>query len=162
VASRVSGRPQITTDGFNVYHWAVFGAFEGEVDHAVLQKVYGGHYDNTAGRYSPPQIVSATKERRCGNPDMAKASTSYVERANLTMRMGMRRFTRLTNGFSKKVANLEAAVSLHFTHYNFCRVHQTLGKTPAMAAGLADHVWSGEELVGLLDWAANRPERKSA
>jgi IS1 family transposase len=149
VASRVEGRPQITSDGFHAYRWAVFSAFEGDVDHAVIQKIYGST-DMGQGRYSPPQCIGMKREHGCGQPDMERASTSYVERNNLTMRMGMRRMTRLTNGFSKKVENLGHAVSLHFVHYNFCRVHQTLKKTPAMAAGLADHRWSMEELVGLL------------
>jgi IS1 family transposase len=160
VASRVSGRPQITTGGFGAYPWAVASAFNGEVDHAVVQKVYGSTLAGS-GRYSPPVCVGMTKESSCGAPDMEKASTSDVERQNLTMRMGMRRFTRLTNGFSKKLANHEHAVALHFVHYNFCRAHQTLGggKTPAMAAGLADHRWTIAELVGLLE---NKPGRKAA
>jgi IS1 family transposase len=149
VASRVSGRPQINTDGFNAYKWAVSSAFNGEVDHAVVQKIYGQTFDD-AGRYSPPVCKGCKREKGSGNPDVSKASTSYVERQNLTMRMGMRRFTRLTNGFSKKVANLEHAVSLHFMHYNFCRVHQTLGRTPAQAAGLSEKRWTVADLVGLL------------
>ena len=109
--------------------------------------------------YSPAQCTGIEKKVGIGNPDMEKASTSYVERSNLTMRMGMRRFTRLTNAFSKKVANLEAAVSLHFMHYNFCRKHQTLKTTPAVKAGLADHVWSVEELIGVLE-AQEREDSK--
>ncbi|MBL8859512.1 MAG: IS1 family transposase [Planctomycetes bacterium] len=150
VASRVTGRPQITSDGLNAYRWAISSAFDGDVDHAVVQKIYGSS-EVATGRYSPPQCIGMTKEAGCGSPDMTKASTSFVERQNLTMRMGMRRFTRLTNGFSKKVENLAHAVALHFVHYNFCRMHQTLKSTPAQAAGLADHRWSMEELVGLLD-----------
>jgi IS1 family transposase len=149
VAGRVEGRPQITTDGLHAYTWAVYAGFRGEVDHAVVEKVYGSTFD--AGRYSPPVCKGCKKKAAWGKPDLEKASTSYVERQNLTMRMGMRRFTRLTNAFSKKVENLEHAVSLHFMHYNFCRVHQTLKRTPAQAAGLADHVWSLAELVSLLD-----------
>jgi IS1 family transposase len=155
VAKRVNGRPQITTDGLAAYRWAVFSAFDGDVDHAVVQKIYGPSSD-TAGRYSPPVCKGCKREAQHGAPDMEHASTSYVERSNLTMRMAMRRFTRLTNGFSKKVENLEHAVSLHFMHYNFCRVHQTLKQTPAQAAGLADHRWTLEELVGLLEPSQHR------
>jgi IS1 family transposase len=152
VAGRVTGRPQITTDGLNAYRWAVSSAFDGEVDHAVVQKIYGSIPTEGQTRYSPPICKGCKKEAAHGNPDMDKASTSYIERSNLTMRMGMRRMTRLTNGFSKKVENLEHAVSLHFMHYNYCRPHLSLGgKTPAQAAGLANHCWKLEELVGLLE-----------
>jgi IS1 family transposase len=150
LAARVEGRPQISTDGLALYRWSIGAAFKGEVDHAVVEKIYGAS-ELSPGRYSPPICKGCKREVVRGNPDMEQASTSYVERQNLTMRMGMRRFTRLTNAFSKKVENLEHAVSLHFMHYNFCRVHQTLKKTPAQAAGLADHAWSLAELVGLLD-----------
>lgn len=154
VAKRVQGRPQITTDGLAAYRWAVYNGFQGEVDHAVVEKIYGATYDT--GRYSPPVCKGCKREAQHGNPDLGKASTSHVERQNLTMRMGMRRFTRLTNGFSKKVENLEHAVSLHFMHYNFCRPHESLWKrTPAQAAGLADHRWNLAELVGLLDRQAS-------
>lgn len=150
VASRVTGRPQVTTDGLVAYQWAVGSAFKGGVDHAVVQKIYGPSYGD-AGRYSPPVCKGCKKIAQHGNPDMKKASTSYVERTNLGMRTNVRRFTRLTNAHSKKVENLEAAVSLHFMFYNYCRPHMTLGKrTPAMAAGLADHVWTLDELVGLI------------
>ncbi len=113
-------------------------------------KLYGPAPDEESRRYSPPGFVGTEKFVIKGAPDMEHVSTSYVERQNLTMRMGMRRFTRLTNGFSKKVENLEAAVALHFMHYNFCRIHQTLRVTPAMAAGVADHVWELSEIIGLL------------
>lgn len=157
VGTRVVTRPQITTDGLIAYRWAVPSGFGGEVEHAVVEKVYGPEYAGP-GRYSPPVCKGCKREARYGNPDLSKASTSYVERQNLTMRMGMRRFTRLTNGFSKKVENLEHAVNLHFMHYNFCPPHQTLGKkTPAMAAGLADHPWTLEELVGLLETTRYAP-----
>lgn len=149
VASRMDSRPQITTDGLAAYRWAIGIAFKNEVDYAVIRKVYGAA-PGPAGRYSPPVCTGVKSKRMMGDPDMDKASTSYVERANLTMRMGMRRFTRLTNGFSKKVANLDAAVSLHFMHYNFCRKHQTLKTTPA-AAGLADRVWTLGEPIGILE-----------
>jgi len=151
VGRRVVSRPQITTDGLNAYRWAVANGFGGEVDHAIVEKVYGPTYD--AGRYSPPVCKGCKKAVGSGSPDLSKASTSYVERQNLTMRMGMRRFTRLTNGFSKKGANHAHAVAIHFLHYNFARIHRTLRVTPAMAAGLSTHVWSLEEIVGLLDAA---------
>lgn len=153
VASRIDGRVQLTTDGLNAYKWATALAFpDGAVDYAQLIKVYAGASDgNPNTKYSPPVCCGARKEPVKGWPDADHISTSYVERANLTMRMGMRRFTRLTNGFSKKIENHGHAVSLHFMHYNFCRKHQSLkGRTPAMAAGVADHVWSIAELVGLL------------
>jgi len=121
----------------------------------MLTKVYGAAPENET-RYSPAKILSSTTEVITGNPNPKYISTSYVERQNLTMRMGMRRFTRLTNGFSKKLANHEAAVALHFMHYNFCRVHQTLRVTPAMEAGISSHVWSIAEIVGLLDATETR------
>jgi len=150
VASRVEGRPQISTDGLQVYRWAIASSFKGQVDHGIVQKVYG-NTEVKPGRYSPAVCKGCKKIAAKGKPDMEKVSTSFVERSNLTMRMGMRRMTRLTNGFSKKVANLEAAVSLHFMHYNFCRKHQTLKTSPAVKAGLAEHVWSVEELIGVLE-----------
>lgn len=154
LSRRVSGRVQITTDGLNVYIPAVRRAFKDQVDFAMLQKIYGDS-DEPEKRYSPAVCIGTEVEVIKGNPDLDKISTSYVERQNLTMRMGMRRFTRLTNGFSKKIENLAWAVSLHFMHYNFARPHKTLTKkyptTPAMAAGVADHVWSLEEIAGLLD-----------
>ena len=127
-------------------------AFNGEVDHAVLQKIYGPNNEGSAsgGRYSPAVCTGVRAQTVNGNPEHKHVSTSFVERNNLTMRMGIRRFTRLTNAFSKKVENHACAVALHFMHYNFCRVHQTLRVTPAMEAGLADHVWEIEELVALL------------
>jgi hypothetical protein len=134
---------------------AVEDAFGADVDYAMLTKVYGNDPTNET-RYSPAKILSSTTEVIKGNPNPKHISTSFVERQNLTMRMGMRRFTRLTNGFSKKVANHEAAVALHYMHYNFCRVHQTLRVTPAMEAGLASHVWSLAQVVGLLDAVENK------
>ena len=113
------------------------------------RSVYGAQPQGDQRRYSPAEFVGAEKRVIVGNPELAKISTSYAERQNLTMRMGMRRFTRLTNGFSKKVENLEHAVSLHFMHYNFARIHKTLRVTPAMAAGVSDHVWSLEEIAAL-------------
>jgi IS1 family transposase len=144
---RLSTRVQMT-DGLNWYRHAVEHIFGIDIDFAQLQK----HYADTggAGRYSPARFISSTKEVIRGNPDPGHICTSHVERQNLTMRMSMRRFTRLTNGFSKKAAMHAHAVALHFAYYNFCKVHQTLRVTPAMEAGLSDHVWSVEELVELL------------
>lgn len=150
VASRLANRIQLTTDGHKVYMEAVEAAFGGAIDYAMLIKKYGAERPGEA-RYSPAVCTGCDKLPVVGKPDMARVSTSYVERQNLTMRMGMRRFTRLTNGFSKKVENHAHAVALHFMHYNFCRMHQTLRCTPAMAVGLADHRWTLDELVGLLE-----------
>ena len=148
---RVSGRIQISSDAHQTYRGVVGLVFDpGGVDWAQLIKRYQSEHRGE-GRYSPPVCVGTEKRPRLGNPDPAKISTSYVERQNLTMRMGMRRFTRLTNGFSKKVENLAAAVSLHYMYYNFGRYHQTIQMTPAMAAGVADHRWSLQEIAGLLD-----------
>ena len=148
LASRVSTRIQITTDGHKVYADAVEGAFGMDVDYAMLIKLYGN--DSFDRKYSTGECIGTRTAVLSGAPDPAHISTSYVERQNLTMRMSMRRFTRLTNAFSKKLENHEAAIALHYMHYNFCRVHKTLRVTPAMEAGLAGHVWSVEELVGLL------------
>ncbi|TSA58284.1 MAG: IS1 family transposase [Methylophilaceae bacterium] len=151
LASRLSSRVQLTTDGHKPYIEAVEGAFGNNIDFAMLVK----HYSNPSEakqaqkRYSPSQFISADKRRITGDPDIKEVSTSHVERQNLTMRMGMRRFTRLTNGFSKKIENLEYAVALHFMHYNFGRIHKSLRVTPAMAAGISDHVWSFEEIAAL-------------
>jgi hypothetical protein len=161
VASRITGRVQLTTDGHKAYLEAVEGAFGADVDYAMLVKLYGEVNPGEA-RYSPPKCTGTRVEPVQGRPDPAHVSTSYVERQNLTMRMSMRRFTRLTNAFSKKIENHEAAVALHFMHYNFVRIHQTLRVTPAMAAGLANTVWSVEDLVRLLDWTRSfQPERIS-
>jgi IS1 family transposase len=153
LASRVSGRIQLSTDGHRIYEGTVGPSFRGNVDWAQIQKTYAN--DAPRGKYSPA-VCTGTKVRVLkGDPDPDRISTSYVERQNLTMRMGMRRFTRLTNGFSRKVENLAHAVSLHFMHYNFARPHATLKerypRTPAMAAGVADHIWSLEEIAALLD-----------
>jgi IS1 family transposase len=153
LAGRLANRVQITSDGFLAYSRAVESAFGVEVDYAQLVKIYGEpEKDNTENRrYSPGQCMGAKRAVFMGKPDYAHISTSNVERQNLTMRMQIRRFTRLTNAFSKKLENHEHAIALHFMHYNFCRIHQTLRVTPAMEAGIADHVWSLEEVVGLLD-----------
>jgi IS1 family transposase/lambda repressor-like predicted transcriptional regulator len=150
LASRLADRIQLTTDGHGPYLGAVEKVFGGAVDYAMLVKVYGEESQGQK-RYSPASFVKADKRLINGNPDMKEVSTSYVERQNLTMRMGMRRFTRLTNGFSKKIENLEHAVALHFMHYNFCRIHKTLKTTPALEAGITTKLWSIEDIAKLLD-----------
>jgi IS1 family transposase len=157
LSRRLRHRVQLTSDGHRAYLTAVRGAFGGEVDYAQLVKIYGA---DSRTRYSPAPCLGAIPTRITGSPDPDHISTSYVERQNLTMRMSMRRFTRLTNAFSKKVENLAAAVSLHFAYYNFCRVHQTLGTTPAVAAGVSDHIWKLDELVGLLEAAEATPIKR--
>lgn len=152
LAARINGRFQLTTDGWTAYRNLVEGVFAGDVDFAQLYKVYGEGSEKSPNRkYSPTEFVCATKTPVSGNPDKKHISTSFVERQNLTMRMGMRRFTRLTNAFSKKVENLSHAVSLHFMYYNFARVHKTLRVTPAMEAGVSDHVWELDEIAELID-----------
>ena len=146
--SRLANRVQLTTDGHRAYLEAVEGAFGADVDYAMLQKIYESSQEET--RYSPAKCVGCEVKKIQGNPDPDHISTSYVERQNLTMRMGMRRFTRLTNAFSKKVENHAYQVALHFLHYNFCRIHKTLRVTPAMEAGVCDHVWNLEEIAALL------------
>jgi IS1 family transposase len=150
VASRLVNRVQLTTDGHKMYLSAVEDAFAGAIDFAQLVKVYGAAPEGPEVRYSPAACIGAQKHAVTGCPDAAHVSTSYVERANLTIRMSVRRFTRLTNAFSKKVENHTAAIGLFHAHYNLCRIHRSLRVTPAMAAGVSDHVWSVEELVALL------------
>jgi len=150
LASRLRGRVQLTSDGYRAYLEAVEGAFGCDIDYAQLQKIYGIDVEGEK-RYSPPKCIGAKRRKVTGNPDPDHISTSYAERQNLTMRMSMRRFTRLTNAFSKKVENLAHAVSLHFMYYNFARIHQKLRVTPAMEAGVSDHVWSLEEMALLAD-----------
>ena len=154
VASRLANRIQLTSDGHRSYLQAVKGAFGLDVDFAQLVKIYGDG-PNPHRRYSPAKYVGSKKEAKIGHPDMDHVSTSYVERQNLTMRMSMRRFTRLTNAFSKKIENHCHAIALHFMFYNFARVHKTLRVTPAMEAGIADHAWSIEEIIGLLEENSN-------
>jgi IS1 family transposase len=149
VRERLSHRVQLTTDGHKSYLVAIDNAFGEEVDYAQLHKIYGAPEPSVA-RYSPAKCIGATKCGITGRPSQRHISTSYVERANLTMRMSMRRFTRLTNGFSKKYENLCHAVAIHFVYYNFVRPHQTLGMTPAMKAGISDRQWTIEDMVGLL------------
>jgi len=152
IKERLSNRVQLTTDGHRMYYEAVRNAFGDDIDYAMLVKYYGNTQDEY-GRYSPPRCTQAKAKLINGAPDMTRVSTSYIERQNLTMRMSMRRFTRLTNGFSKKIENLEYAVALHFMYYNFARPHKTLTnpypKTPAMAAGITNHIWTIEEIVRL-------------
>ena len=153
IASRISNRIQLTTDGHRVYADAVEDAFGSEIDYAMLVKIYGASNDGES-RYSPATCIGCRTGVLSGTPDPKHISTSYIERQNLSMRMGMRRFTRLTNGFSKKFENHAHQVALYFFHYNFCRVHSSLRVTPAMEAGLTDHVWTLAELCSLL------PEKK--
>jgi IS1 family transposase len=164
---RLAHKVQLTTDGHRAYLSAVADTFGGSIDYAMLVKLYGPTPAGP-GRYSPPACLGAVKTPICGEPAEEHVSTSHVERQNLTMRMSMRRFTRLTNGFSKKCENHAAAVALHFMHYNFVRVHQTLRITPAMAAGLCDYVWSIEDLIALLPepnraaWGSKNGRRAAA
>lgn len=150
LAGRLAGKAQLTTDGFTAYLSAVEDAFGEDIDFAQLQKVYGGENAGARG-YSPRACIGTRTHAVAGCPDPNHISTSHVDRANLTMRMSMRRFTRLTNAFSKKLENHCAATALYFMHYNFARTHQSLRITPAMAAGVSDHVWEIEEVVALLD-----------
>lgn len=150
LASRLAGRVQLTSDGHVPYLWAVEDAFGADIDYAMLVKIYGQNSEGQK-RYSPPECIGAKRQAVTGRPDPKHISTSFVERQNLTMRMSMRRFTRLTNAFSKKVENHAHAVALHFMYYNFGRIHKSLRITPAMAAGVSDHVWSLAEIARLAD-----------
>ena len=154
---RVANRVQITTDGHRAYVEAVEGAFGGDVDYAQLVKLYGPTI-SAPGRYSPAECTGIKKIRREGNPDIAHVSTSFVERQNLTMRMSMRRFTRLTNGFSKKLENHVHALALYFAFYNFVRIHKTLRMSPAMAAGITERLWSLDDIVAKIDSMAPAPK----
>lgn len=155
LADRLRDRVQLTTDGYKAYLEAVEEAFGADVDYAMLVKLYGSSPDGTAGtaerKYSPGECTGTRKARITGKPDDKHVSTSYVERQNLTMRMGMRRLTRLTNAHSKKVENLAYATALHYIHYNFARIHGTLRVAPAMAAGVTGRMWSVEDIAGLAD-----------
>ena len=156
---RLAGRVQLTTDGHKAYLGAVEGAFGGNVDYAQLVKLYGSPLVEEARRYSPAHCVGAECNVIVGNPANEHISTSHVERHNLTMRMSMRRFTRLTNAFSKKLENHCHALALYFTYYNFCRLHKTLKQTPAQAAGLAEREHTMDWIVGLVD--ARAPKSKA-
>ena len=158
---RVANRVQITTDGHRAYVEAVEGAFGGDVDYAQLVKLYGPTI-SAPGRYSPAECTGIKKIRREGNPDIAHVSTSFVERQNLTMRMSMRRFTRLTNGFSKKLENHVHALALYFAFYNFVRIHKTLRMSPAMAAGITDRLWSLDDIVAKIDAMAPAPKPRGS
>jgi IS1 family transposase len=149
LAGRLANRIQLTTDGHKMYLDAVESAFGSDVDFSQLVKLYG-QTDEGQKRYSPAACIGTIRQKINGNPENDRVSTSYVERQNLTMRMNMRRFTRLTNAFSKKVENLAYAVALHFMYYNFCRIHQTLRVTPAMEAKITDHVWGIMEILGMV------------
>ncbi|PBB89591.1 IS1 family transposase [Mesorhizobium sp. WSM3864] len=151
LSRRLNNRVQLTSDGHRAYLEAVEGAFGGDVDYAMLVKIYGTSPDSAKGRYSPAECTGARKETIEGNPDPRHVSTSFAERQNLTMRMHMRRFTRLTNGFSKKVEAHANAVALHFMYCNFVRIHKTLRVTPAMAAGVADKLWEISDIVALIE-----------
>jgi len=159
LASRLSNRVQLTSDGHKAYLEAVEGAFGADVDYAQLIKIFGSVPESAKGRYSPAQCNGTRKRTVEGDPDEKHVSTSFVERQNLTMRMHMRRFTRLTNAFSKKVENHASAISLHFMFYNFVRIHRTLKVTPAMEAGVTDHLWEIEDIVKLADARAKKPGR---
>lgn len=150
LAGRLTNRVQLTTDGHKPYLKAVEDAFGSEVDYAQLIKIYGGD-ETFEKKYSSDNCVGIRVEKVNGKPNIGKVSTSFVERQNLTMRMSMRRFTRLTNAFSKKMENHFYSVALHFMHYNFCRIHKTLRVTPAMEAGISNHVWEIKEMLTLLD-----------
>jgi hypothetical protein len=151
--SRLDNRVQLTSDGHRAYLEAVEGAFGGNVDYAQLVKLYGASPESAKGRYSPAECIGCHKQRVEGSPDPKHVSTSYAERQNLTMRMHMRRFTRLTNAFSKKVENHVHSLALFTTYYNFVRVHKTLRVTPAMAAGVSDRLWDINDIVKLVEAA---------
>ena len=159
VRARLADRVQLTTDGHRAYLEAVEGAFGGDVDYAQLVKLYGSAPKDEQVRYSPATCIGARREQVSGHPVREDVSTSHVERHNLTMRMSMRRFTRLTNAFSKKIDNHIHALSLYFVYYNFCRIHKTLRVTPAMEAGLTDTLHDMGFIVDLIDAAAPAPKR---
>jgi len=161
LAWRLANRVQLTTDGHKAYLAAVEDAFGADVDYAMLVKLYGEPAGQSAERkYSPGECCGSIKGVVCGNPDEAHISTSHVERANLSMRMGMRRFTRLTNGFSKKIENHEYALAIYFMHYNFVRIHSSLRVSPAMAAGLTDKLWSLDDIVALIEAREPAPKKR--
>ena len=158
--SRLANRVQLTSDGHKAYLEAVEGAFGADIDYAMLVKIYGASPESAKGRYSPAECTGARKERIEGKPDFDHVSTSYVERHNLTMRMHMRRFTRLTNAFSKKVENHAYAVALHMMYYNFVRLHSKLRVSPAMAAGVATRLWEVADIVALVEAEEAKSDRK--
>ena len=158
--SRLANRVQLTSDGHKSYLEAVEGAFGADVDYAQLIKMYGNAPESFKGRYSPATCTGIQKRKIEGDPDKKLVSTSYVERSNLTMRMHMRRFTRLTNGFSKKIENHAHAVALHMMYYNFVRMHKTLRMSPAMAAGVSDTLWEMRDIVKLVEDAETKPTKR--
>ncbi len=162
LASRLANRVQLTTDGHSVYLDAVAGAFAGEIDYGMLIKLYGGEAAATTPerKYSPAECVGARKVPISGAPTRKHISTSHVERQNLNIRMGLRRFTRLTNAFSKKIDMHIHALSLYFVFYNFVRMHKSLKMTPAMAAGVSDRLWSMDDIVALVDARAPKPGKR--
>jgi len=158
--SRLANRVQLTSDGHRSYLEAVEEAFGADVDYAQLVKMYGKGPETAKGRYSPAECTGIKKIKVEGDPDINKVSTSYVERQNLTMRMHMRRFTRLTNGFSKKVANHEASIALHFMYYNYVKIHKTLKCTPAMAAGVTGKLWEMKDVVAMIEAEEDEAPKK--
>jgi IS1 family transposase len=158
--SRLANRVQLTSDGHRAYLEAVEGAFGADIDYAMLVKIYGAAPESMKGRYSPAECIGAEKHRIEGNPDPRHVSTSYAERSNLTIRMHNRRFTRLTNAFSKKIENHAHSVALMMTYYNFVRIHKTLRVTPAMAAGVTDRLWEVSDIVALMDAAEAKPAKR--
>jgi len=159
---RLANRVQLTSDGHRAYLEAVEAAFGADVDYAQLVKLYGASPESAKGRYSPAQCTGARKQKIEGSPDPAHISTSYVERSNLTFRMQNRRFTRLTNGFSKKLENHAYSVALFVMFYNFCRIHKTLRVTPAMAAGVSDRLWEISDIVALIEASEEKPAKRGA
>jgi IS1 family transposase len=159
LASRLATRVQITTDGHRAYLEAIEGSFGADVDYAMLVKIYGADATGEK-RYSPAECIGAVKHRIEGDPDPKHVSTSFAERQNLTLRMSSRRFTRLTNAFSKKLENHALSIALHYMNYNFCRIHKTLRITPAMAAGVTDHVWSVADIVSMIEAAEPVPAKR--
>ena len=160
LCGRLANRVQLTTDGHKAYLEAVEGAFGGDIDYAIINKIYGTAPDAARGRYSPAECIGVKKERIEGKPDTRHVSTSYVERSNLTLRMQNRRFTRLTNGFSKKLENHAYSVALFSFFYNFCRIHKTLRVTPAMAAGVTKTLWEVSDIVALVEAAEVPPAKR--
>lgn len=159
LASRLANRVQITTDGHKAYLEAIEGSFGADVDYAMLVKIYGADPQGEK-RYSPAECIGAVKQRVEGNPDPKHISTSFAERQNLTLRMQSRRFTRLTNAFSKKLENHALSIALHYMHYNFCRIHKTLRITPAMAAGVTNRVWDVKDVVAIIEAAEPAPAKR--